>query len=305
MTVPSLPSRRVEVLEARIAPAVFLVSSVDLKVLDFTAAVPVDAMTPASNETTANTNAGSAVAFLMNAGDELRWDANHNFLVDASDPVMVQVTTSKAMVFLTDRDSDGSFQLDDLTGLAVGNGFVGTVKTDVNGTIGTYLDGTDNVLLTGGRWTLQPSSIAGLTISGAVSGNILAGEDISNLTVGKSMFSINSDQSVRRIGTGTSADINNILLGTTAHNTNTYVPTGAGGDITNLVLARNAGTIATGNGAANAAGNGFDGGLVRNVTVADDWSGLNIQTGNGGASSGANGNGGAGGLIETVKITGV
>src|SRR5262245_39551820 len=139
---------RPEPLEVRIAPAVFLVSSVDTKVFDLTIpATPTDAMNGA-NELQANTNANSDSAFLMQAGDKLQWDANHNGKADAADPLMVQITSGKAMVFLTDRDSDGAFQMDELTGLAVGNGsgtaFGATIKTDVFGSIATVLDGTDS-----------------------------------------------------------------------------------------------------------------------------------------------------------------
>src|SRR5215207_5180077 len=105
------PHTRPEPLEARIVPATFLVSSVDLKVWDLTVpATPIDAMDGA-NELLANTNAGSDSAFLMQNGDRLLWDANHNGKADLTDPLMVQITSGKAMVFMTDRDSDGAFQL--------------------------------------------------------------------------------------------------------------------------------------------------------------------------------------------------
>ena len=155
-----------EILEARIAPATFLVSAVDLKVVD-TATPTVSAMNLA-NEINSTTTVGASIGFLAGATDKVFFDANRNGTFEASDLLLVQVDAGKAMIFFTDRDGDGVFSPDELTGLAVGDGFKANIKTDVAGSISTVLNSNDEVVFTGGKYTLENNSIAKLDIAGVV-----------------------------------------------------------------------------------------------------------------------------------------
>ena len=60
--------------------------------------------------------------------------------------------------------ADGVFSPDELTGLAVSDGFKASIKTDVAGSISTVLEAGDTVA-TGGTLTLQSASIAKLDFS--------------------------------------------------------------------------------------------------------------------------------------------
>src|SRR6187397_815127 len=112
-----------EILESRIAPAIFLVSAADLKVLDVTIpATPVNAM-DLTSETNSATNVSVDVAFLQGTGDKLFFDSNNNGKQDATDMLLVQIDAGNAMIFLDDRDGNGVFSPDELTGLAVSDGF--------------------------------------------------------------------------------------------------------------------------------------------------------------------------------------
>src|SRR5690349_10952527 len=122
---------RLEPLETRIAPATFLVGGLDLKVRDVTNPAAVTDANDLQTEKDAATNVGVDFAFLQSAGDKLFFDSNFNGKADATDFLLVQVDTGKAMVFLNDRDGDGLFSPDELTGLAVSTNFSATLKGDV------------------------------------------------------------------------------------------------------------------------------------------------------------------------------
>src|SRR4051794_6786086 len=102
-----------EVLESRIAPALFFVSSVSLSVVD---SHGHDAMDRPS-ETTANAVAGTDAALLLGRGDQLIFDANHNHRFDAGDRTLISVTAGGAMVFLHDTNGDHAFARGEVTGL--------------------------------------------------------------------------------------------------------------------------------------------------------------------------------------------
>ncbi len=74
-------------------------------------------------------------AFLQSMGDKLFFDSNNSGKSEASDLLLVQVNAGKAMVFLNDRDGDGVFSPDELTGLAASDGFRAIIKTDVAGSV--------------------------------------------------------------------------------------------------------------------------------------------------------------------------
>jgi hypothetical protein len=285
-----------EPLEARIAPAVFLVSATSPEIFDSSGNNAEDL----PNEIAAQTNVGADAAILMITGDKLVFDANRNNQIDTTDPLFVQVDAGHAMVFLRDLNDDFVFDRTELRGMAVSDAFAGLVQGDVNGNIGTFLTATDEVLLTNGRLTLQPSSIATLHISGAVTGNIAAGGNITDLTIGKPILAGAGETSVGRLSTGTEADEVSYNFGNTNLQVNAFTPTGAGGNIGNVTLARGATTIIAGDGASSAIG--FDGGSVTNLKVLDLFSQTSITSGRGG--NGTAGNAGNAGAIEHLTLTG-
>ena len=186
-----------EPLETRIAPATFLVSAVDLKAVDV--GNPTLSAMDQSNEINAAANVLVDFAFLAGATDKIFFDSNRNGTQDATDLLLVQIDAGNAMVFLNDRDGDGVFSPDELTGLAVSDGFKGVIKTDVAGSISTVLKpGTNEVLLTGGKFTLEAASIAKLDLAGVVTGTISAGNNITDVTAGKGVYAPFQNSSVNK-----------------------------------------------------------------------------------------------------------
>src|SRR5438105_13248762 len=157
---------RFEALESRLAPANLFVSAAALTVKD---AVGNDAQNLAS-EISAQAATGATKAILLNAGDALVFDSNDNHVRDPQERVLVSVTAGKAMAFVSDGfgPTASAFDENELSGLAVSDGFKGTVNTDVNGSITTTLDATGQFTQT----ALQNASIAGLTIAGRVFGDL-------------------------------------------------------------------------------------------------------------------------------------
>jgi hypothetical protein len=181
-----IQTHRPEPLEARIAPATFLVSAgtlVNGDALNVTDEAGADAEN-LPNETTAAANAGADTALLLATNDKLVFDSNRNGKIDGTDALLVQVESGSAMVFLTDFDDNLVFSKTEISGLAVSDGFGGQIKTDVNGTIGTFLTASNEVLLTTGRFNLQGGSISSLRVEGAIHGDLIAGGNISDIQIG-------------------------------------------------------------------------------------------------------------------------
>src|SRR5262249_38968116 len=127
--------------------------------------------------------------------------------LDPQERVLVSVAAGKAMVFLKDGfgPTTGGFDENEISGLAVSDGFRATINTDVQGSIVTFLDSTSHFTGPG----LQNSSIAGLTIAGRVLGSIAAGKDVSNVTVGSGLFAVSAERSASQILTGMAANSGN------------------------------------------------------------------------------------------------
>jgi hypothetical protein len=283
-----------EILETRIAPATFLVSGTSLEVTDFTTPTGVPAQdSPVENA--AQVESGADYAVLLSSGDKLFFDSNGNGKADASDALMASITEGQAMVFFSDETSNLAFNLSEITGLAISDGFSGIIKTDVYGSIVTALDATGAFTATGGNLTVLQSSIAKLEISGAVYGSIIAGGDIENLKVGKAIFESFLTPSVEQLLTSDAANGVNIDVGN-ANFLMAYKGSVANaGNLENVTLDRGATEIQTGNGAADGTG-----GSITNLTILDQFGNLTIETGDGGMAS--KGVGGDGGHISKMKI---
>jgi hypothetical protein len=238
---------------------------------------------------------------LLIAGDKLFFDANRNNQIDATDPLFVQVDAGHAMVFMRDLNTDFVFDRTELRGLAVSDAFAGVIQADVNGNIGTFLSATDEVLLTTGRLTLQPSSIASLHITGVVTGNIGAGGSITNLVIGKPILAGVGETSVGRLSTGTAAADIGYNFGDENLQVNSFTPTAAGGKHQQRFAGpRCDGRSLPATGAIS--GTGLNGGSVTDLKVLDLFTQISITAGRGGNATA--GNAGNGGTVERVTLTG-
>ena len=291
-----MKTHRIEILETRIAPASFLVTSDGLQILDSTS---VDA-TLGANEAAAETVSLSDAVVLLATGDKLFFDTDGDRIADGSELILT-VTTGKAMAFFDDRDSDLRFSRLEFRGLAVSAGFGGTLKGSIFGDIVTGLDGGDNLTAAANTFTLQPGDITGLTITGTAE-TIAAGGNISKLKAGGPAVA-EGGNAVDLILTGTALDdsASSVRLGGKNFNTVAFNPTAGsnGGSITDVTLIGGASSIATGAGGDAAAGLAGRGGDILRVK-ATNTQGMDFRTGAGGSST--NGAGGAGGDAFDITI---
>src|SRR5580765_8434118 len=93
----------VEVLEARIAPALLFVSGA---VSGQTALHVVDESGHAVDDASAAAIAGATAAVVLHAGDKLIFDPDYNHRISPGDATIVKVTAGSAMVFLTNGRAD-------------------------------------------------------------------------------------------------------------------------------------------------------------------------------------------------------
>ncbi len=293
-----------EILETRIAPAILFVSATSLEVNDSSGASAEDT----AAETEARVFAGSTVAVSLAKGDKLVFDTNHNLKSDKGDLTLLTVSKGSAIAFLTDLDGDGRFDPNEITGLAVSDGFGAKIGTDISGSIVTALkaDGSLNVLHT--DLLVTPGSIDWLTVQGAISGRLLAEGSISNVKIGSSLYGAQFLPSVEAIQTGSAAATGSISfsgpLKSLDLNRTGVMPGMDGGDITNISLANGAIQIRAGDGESGAPmlPDGGAGGSISGVTITQNVHPLEILAGNGGGGFGES-SGGNGGAVSKVTIT--
>ena len=283
----------IEILETRIAPAVFFLSGTANAVTDSTGAD----INSAADATAVN----STIAVKLAAGDKLVLDTNGNHILDTGEVTFAKVTGGKAILFATNLDATAGFTANEITGLAVSNGFKAAITGSVNGSIVTALDKT-------GAYThavIQPGAIAGLDVSEHVTGSILAGKSISNVKIG--VATENAALSVNTIATGSATGGRSVSFnggGTSSNFQFTFAKAGeAGGSITNVTLGHGAANILAGNGNSNETGNGGAGGSISKLTFLDSKQTFQIIAGNGGSADAAKGKGGNGGTVTSLNIT--
>src|SRR3954471_23231412 len=117
-------SLRIEPLESRIAPAVFFLSGTANTVSN-SAGTDVNVAADAAAY-------GAGVAVKLMSGDSLVLDANGNHVLDAGEITYAKVTGGQATLFATELNSNAGFSADEITGLAVSNGFKAMITGDVN-----------------------------------------------------------------------------------------------------------------------------------------------------------------------------
>ena len=291
----------VETLESRIAPARFFVSGIALKIFD-------SAGVEQLGDAAAAAAAGVTKALLLNPGDKVFYDLNGDHMVGAGDVKWMVVTAGLAMTFFNDVNASGQFDLAELTGIAVGDGVRATITGEVNGSIATGLNAMGHFDVFQGQLNLDAlSSIAGLTITGHVHGDIVAGNAIKNVTVNDPAFAHASDASVSgKIATGTAArGLSESFDGTGATPlTMFYVQRiiADGGKIKNVTLANGASAILTGNGRDVLLGDAGKGGNISGLTILHSPVATLVQAGAGGNSTLNSGNGGVGGAVINAII---
>ncbi len=286
----------IEVLETRIAPALFFLSGTAQAVFN-SAGTDV---TAAVNDAATATAAGADIAVKLKAGDSLILDINDNRRLDVGEVVLVRIVSGSAEIFAADLDAGGSFGADEITGMIVSDRFNAAVKGDIHGSIVTALPAG---AVAPDLAVLLPSSIAGLAVSGRVTGHILAGGSISNVNIGAG--SSDPGWSAESICTGTGASgapASYDGVGVTIHApTFTPIADKAGGTITNLVLAHGVTAIFSSDGGASQTKTGGAGGGITRVVIADSLVKTDILAGKGGNSTAPKSIGGAGGAIAGVS----
>ena len=287
----------VGILETRIAPAAFYVSGTSLEIQNAAGVAQ-------KRDTEAAMAVGADHALLLHAGDRLIFNPDGDVRTHLTDARWVTVTASDALVLLKDLNGDQRYSLDELTGLAVGNRFSGTVFSDIHGSVATMLDRTGHF----SPLALPGGSISRLTVTGALVAdaegyaNILAGRGISNLTVlgqdasGLSLNGVVATGDQTTIPTGFGGPLIALEPGLFEH-----VPGAGGGNVVNAHFSGGLHGILTGRGqyATDGLGNnGGAGGSIVNVTMGISPAGFQLETGDGGNASGiGRGSGGAGGNI--------
>ncbi|MEQ1861388.1 MAG: hypothetical protein ABMA13_15810, partial [Chthoniobacteraceae bacterium] len=293
----------IEILEARIAPAIFFVSGAvgDLKIYNSA----LGDMSLVGDGPTALPVALADATVRLGAGDSLRHDADGNPATAGDQTVLMTVSAGLARVFFKDINGDTDFDLDEMSGVAFGHGLNARIFTDVSGDIIPALSSTGAWSSPGNVVQFHNATITNLTIDGGAGYYIAAGS-IQQLTVGQKIHGVSPGTgfSVDVIVTGTAMTGEVFTLdGNAAHAITFALPVVAagtsGGGMANVTLAGGAGAIEAGDGAAKPGGAGGAGGSITNLVVASMpvlQQDTRIAAGHGGSGA----TGGAGGSI-TVR----
>jgi hypothetical protein len=285
------PLPRVEPLEDRIAPAQIFLSSTTF------AAVDKDD-NPVSDTTIAGLT-GAGLAIHLNKGDLVVFDTNGNRVLDLGETVYAKILAAKAILFATDIDGTAGVGDGDITGLAVSTGFNATITGSVHGPVTTAVTADGSFVTT----QLVPGTIVGLTVSGNITGKLLAGGSISNVNLG----SIAGAQSVQEIRAGSAVDGEMVSYNGTAGVvqalTPALAPGAAGASISKVKLAVGASLIQAGDGIDSSTAAGGKGGGISGITFLESPTVFDIAAGKGGSSTKFGSKGGAGGSVSGVNIT--
>ncbi|MEQ1862947.1 MAG: hypothetical protein ABMA13_23745, partial [Chthoniobacteraceae bacterium] len=285
----------IEALESRIAPAIFFLSGVNKTVVDKAGA--------SVNHSAAQTLAASDIAVLLGKGDSLVLDTDGDHALDPGEATLVSVLAGSALIFATDlAAADGHFDASEITGLAVSDGFQAKLAGDVNGSIVTALNADHSLAVSTGVLTVQRASIAGLNITGKVTGNIFAGGDISHLRItGALGGNLATGTAVNEPDSHLKAPALSLNGGTTALTIATFAPASSarGGDISDVQLDHGAKNLLAGNGDDNDLAAPGRGGSISRVAITIDsaipaW----IKAGKGGTSN--TGAGARGGSLSAI-----
>src|SRR6188508_2940542 len=105
-------SGSVEPLEARIAPAVIFLHKDGAT--EIVGGQEIDA-----NDEGAATNAGAALALLLNNGDQLYFDEDGSPGTTSDNVLLATVSGGRGVIYVNDLDGNQEFSADEITGLLV------------------------------------------------------------------------------------------------------------------------------------------------------------------------------------------
>jgi len=278
---PSLFGRRLEELEARVAPAIFI----------FSGGTVTDGQ--GNDVTTAHQAEADAVsatkAILLKKGDSLIVDSNGNGVFDkVGDTLVAQIKSGASLFFFTDTGGAG-IDASEISGLAVSDKFGGTLNANVRGDIATLLGAG---FLLNSTESATDASIAKLTINGAVQGSIFASGTISGLTINSG-----SDRSVHGVYTGNAAgDSFDVVLGSSALEVLVSPTVVNSNSISKIVIQGGVEIIAAGGNGGTSAG------VLKGIVISNRIDGLNLSLHAGSGISGVKSS--AGGSISSVSLKG-
>lgn len=310
----------IEPLEARIAPALFLLQAGGVSVAG------VDA-----NDAALATFAGSGLAVVLGKGDQLVFDANGDgaFSPAGEERELARVGGVKGEVifFFTERDGAAGFGPGDLTGLALNGGVKVSIAGTVHGPVVTLPASHDPADFFG-----APLPVAGLQIQGSIEGALLASGPIRNVQVGSSgagqpsvadgifagtaaggrEFSLDGGSTLLTLpdappGDFPGASISRVTLsaGTPEVVAGDALGAGAGGSIGTLRIERQGDDfrLAAGHAGVAPGPSGGRGGSISKIEILDasEAANFSLLAGNGGSGQRISG---AGGGIRDVKIAG-
>ncbi len=264
-----------ELLEARIAPALILLPADTL-------AIPHDR---------GGQGTGALGSVLLSPGDVLALDVNADGRFGAGDVKLAAVSASRALFFLTDRNGDGGWDADEITGVSVGHGIKATIFTDIAGSIVTSLNAKGQHVE-----ALPFSDIADLTVKGHVAGGVYASGSIRKLTIGTAP---GLELAAQEVGAGVS--VADASLGTISESFSFSTPAGhSGGSVSHVTLIGGAKVVSAGFGYSGR--QGTPGGDLRDIVLVQapgfDYF---LTAGPGGNSEGAQ-PGGRAGATSGIRI---
>ncbi len=209
----------------------------------------------------------------------------------------LQAGDKTLIAFFRDTNNDGQVQTNELVGISLTKRSAVSVFGNVNGDIVTNLskDGNTVNLTSVGK---PGFAIASLNITGNVNGNILAGGNINNVTVGGTVGYVLAGTATNNVGYNFTGDTG-ATTGTVTEGAFPLLKPGAsiiGLTATSIVPGH---SIHAGNG-----GLGAVGGDVDSVRITADTGAFNIVSGDGGFGNSTY-KGGAGGNISGVTVMGL
>lgn len=319
------PKHFIEALESRIAPARILNvgGPANLDHIDYKDTDPVQDAVIIDTEEVIGTDPiaqalgigvpGIADTFYvrLSTGDQFRIYTVGNGYQNVS----LRVVKGNVIALMTDLNGDGLVDPGEITGLSLGagasvelnDGLIGDVvaNLDEKGTKDTS-DDTLSYAAPGGAASLVSTKqkITGFIGGSSITGNIIAGGDISNVRIFGNVNSILAGSAAN----GTAFDFYPTVAGgegvvewTIGDGATDDVKQGiAGASISKVTVDDVVDRIEAGGGGA-----GAKGGSITTVVLTEDSTGLIIKAGDGGVANAVKKNGGAGGLVKSIYSVGV
>ncbi len=257
--------------------------------------------TPISSGTT-NVDAGRALA--VQADGRIVLAGSAATTSGAGDFAVARYLANGALdtTFNGTLSTNGHFDVNEISGVAISDGFAAKIASDVNGSIATVLNDDETLAIASNVGTLhRAASIVSLEIGGKVTGNIFATGSISKLKIGGA---IGGNIATGGAITASPGDAhllpvaNSFSNGVKTFTLASFAPLSgeAGGDITDVQLDHGAKNLIAGDGGPGAAGGSISGVTATVETASPMW----VFAGNGGVANATNG--GRGGSISNLSI---